>query len=61
MQLRKNSYWPSVVKVWGGGLTPYGMLLLADDYRLTWDVVGREARLSKANPPRLLYLHARET
>lgn len=51
----------SVVKVWGGGLTPYGVLLLADEYRLSGDVLGREARLSSANPRRLLYLHALET
>ncbi len=50
-----------MAKVWGRGLTPYGVLALADDYRLAGDVVGRESRLAEANPRRLLYLHALET
>jgi hypothetical protein len=51
----------SVVKVWGRGLTPYGVLVLADEYRLSGDVLGRGGRLSEKNPRRLLYLHALET
>lgn len=51
----------TVVKVWGGGLTPYGVLLLAEEYRLSGDVLGSEGRLSDKNPRRLLYLHALET
>ncbi|WP_127754362.1 hypothetical protein [Devosia sp. 1566] len=50
-----------MAKVSGGGLTPYGVLLLADEYRLSGDVLGREPRLATANPRRLLYLHALET
>lgn len=50
-----------MAKVLGGGLTPYGVLLLADEYRLSGDVLGRESRLATANPRRLLYLHALET
>ncbi|MBU2531875.1 MAG: hypothetical protein KKB37_03995 [Alphaproteobacteria bacterium] len=50
-----------MAKVWGSGLTPHGVLALADDYRLAGDVIGRENRLAEANPRRLLYLHALET
>lgn len=57
----QNGLGVSVGKIWGGGLTTYGVLLLADEYRLSGDVLGREPRLVTANPRRLLYLHALET
>jgi hypothetical protein len=50
-----------MAKAWGRGLTPFGVLLLAEDYRLAGDVIGREGRLVEANPRRLLYLHCLET
>ncbi len=46
----------TVVKVWGGGLTPYGVLLLAEEYRLFISELTKErlrrsaTKVKEANP-----------
>lgn len=44
----------------GRGVTPYGALVIADDYRLAGDVLGGNARTRDSMPRRLVYLHAIE-
>ena len=44
----------------GRGVTPYGALVIADDYRLAGDVLGENGRTREDMPRRLLYLHAIE-
>lgn len=44
----------------GRGVTPYGALVIADDYRLAGDVLGENSRTRGSMPRRLAYLHAIE-
>jgi hypothetical protein len=48
-------------KVYGGGLTPYGIFLLADSYREAGQILSNSTRSGRSdNPIRLLYYQALE-
>lgn len=49
-----------MAQVHGNGVTPYGAVTIADDYRLAADALGLDHRTRSAMPRRLLYLHALE-